>query len=283
MTPFNVLSGTNRTATRNALVVATLISALIAATPLRAAAETSLDRRLDAAHEVLQDLTRIPERGVPSYLLNRAYAVAVIPNVVKAGFVVGGSYGRGVLLVRRSDGRWSNPSFVRLANAGIGWQFGVQGSDLVLVFKNRQGVDNIAQGKFTLGGSASASAGPVGRSTVAATDGEFKAEIYTYARSRGLFAGVSLDGGAITIDHEANAVYYDGTASALASRILNDDGTPTPATARPLLETLTAMAPPLSWDAAPTSRAAQAPAATPDGAKTFAVEDSAKPAPETVF
>jgi lipid-binding SYLF domain-containing protein len=264
-----------------------LLTAVIVALPLGALAATAnqkLDQRLAAAHEVLQELNRIPEQAIPSALLNRAYAIAVVPSVVKAGFIVGGSFGRGVLVTRRPDGRWSNPAFVTLSGLGVGFQAGAQGSDLILVFKSRKGVEEIARGKFTLGGSASAAAGPVGRTAVAATDGEFKAEIYTYARSRGLFAGISLDGGAITMDHKANAIFYDGSASGTATRILNDDGIPTPASARPFLETLAAMAPKLEWNQASPARAAGAPAAS-DGTKTYAVEDGggSKPAPETVF
>lgn len=267
------------------LLIATLA---LVALPLMAsaAATTRLDDRIAAANEVLQDLNRIPEQAIPSALLNRAYAVAVIPSAVKGGFIIGGSYGKGVLVTRRPDGRWSNPAFVTLTNVGIGWQVGAQGSDLVLVFKSRQGVENIARGKFTLGGSASAAAGPVGRTAVAATDGEFKAEIYTYARSRGLFAGISLDGGAIVFDHKANAAYYDGAASGTPTRILNDDGIPTPATARPFVTTLAAMAPRLEWQGAAEARAASAPAPATESVKTYAVDDTAPaaaPAPETVF
>ena len=130
---------------------------------LTAQAAEDLDRRVQTATWVLQDLQKIPEQAIPPNLLNSAYAVAVLPNVLKGGFIVGGSYGKGVLLVRQSDGAWSNPSFITLTNLGIGFQSGAQGADLVLVFKTRRGVDNIARGKFTLGGSASASAGPVGR------------------------------------------------------------------------------------------------------------------------
>jgi lipid-binding SYLF domain-containing protein len=269
-----------------------LTALALAALPVFATATTTpqLDARVASANEVLQQLNRIPEQAIPSALLNRAYAVAVIPSTVKAGFMVSGSYGKGVIVTRRPDGRWSNPAFVTLSNIGIGWQAGAQGSDLILVFKSRKGVENIARGKFTLGGSASAAAGPVGRTAVAATDGEFKAEIYTYSRSRGLFAGVSLDGGALLFDHKANAAYYDGSASGTPTRILNDDGIPTPATARPFVETLTAMAPRLQWTGASEARAASVPAPAPaEAVKTYAVDDAPPaapadaPAPETVF
>lgn len=267
--------------------ICALMATIIVAVPMGtgvAAANARLDQRVAAANEVLEELNRIPEQAIPSALLNRAYAIAVVPSVIKAGFIVGGSFGRGVLVTRRPDGRWSNPAFINLSGLGVGFQAGAQGSDLILVFKSLKGVEEISRGKFTLGGSASAAAGPVGRTAVAATDGEFKAEIYTYARSRGLFAGISLDGGAITMDHKANAIFYDGAASGTATRILNDDGIPTPPGARPFLETLTAMAPKLEWNQASPARAAGAPSAS-DSTKTYAVEDSSgsKPAPETQF
>ncbi|MEZ5563560.1 MAG: lipid-binding SYLF domain-containing protein [Gammaproteobacteria bacterium] len=244
-----------------------------------------IDHRVQAATDILNDLQRIPEQAIPPNLLNSAYAVAVIPNVVKGGFFVSGSYGRGVMMVRHEDGSWSNPSLIRLGNLGIGFQFGVQGADLVLVFKNRRGVDNIASGKFTLGGSSSASAGPVGRTAVAMTDGEFKAEIYSYARSRGLFLGVAIDGGAITIDRKDNARWYGSEELGASSRIFSDTSLPTPEAAKPLLAALTSMAPRLHWRDASAATPAAAPAAEPaadpaTGSKTFPVDDAA---PETQF
>ena len=239
-----------------------------------------IDHRVQAAADMLDDLQRIPERAIPPNLLNSAYAVAVIPNVVKGGFFVGGSYGRGVLMVRHPDGSWSNPALIRLGNLGLGFQFGVQGADLVLVFKNRRGVDNIARGKFTLGVGGSASAGPVGRTALAMTDGEFKAEVYSYARSRGLFLGVALDGGAITIDHEDNATWYGGEDQGSSTRIFSDTSLPTPESAKPLLAALTSMAPALNWRDSAAAPAAQPAAAPAAGGQTYPVEDSA---PETKF
>ncbi len=243
----------------------------------------SPDERVAAATEVLNQLNRMPEAGIPPHLLNRAYAVAVIPNVIKAGFIVGGSHGKGVLVVRRPDGRWSNPAFVSLTHGSFGWQVGAQASDLVLVFKSRKGVEGIASGKITLGGNASVAAGPVGRSTAAATDGQFRSEIYSYSRSRGFFAGISLDGGALSIDQEANLRYYESTGLT-TDRILQDDSIPTPMTGRQFIETLAAMAPRLQWQAAPESRnAAAPPPAPPAGTRTYAIEEGPEPAPETLF
>ena len=183
----------------------------------QALAAGTLDRRIDAATEVLEDLAKMPEKGIPPSLLSSAYAVAVIPNSIKAGFIIGGSFGRGILVVRQADGGWSNPTFVSMGGGSLGWQVGAQSSDLVIVFKNRKGVDNIANGKIKLGADASIAAGPVGRYTSAATDGRLRAEIYSYSRNRGLFAGVSLEGAWMRMDNRANFAYYDSGQGNAAS------------------------------------------------------------------
>lgn len=247
-------------------------------------ASTKLDARIDTATDILYDLSRIPEQAIPPNLLNRAYAVAVIPAVVRAGVImVGGSFGKGIVVVRQADGSWSNPAFISLGNVALGPQLGVQGADLILVFKSRRGVDQIAEGKLTIGGSVAASAGPVGRTAVAVTDGSFEAEIYTYARSRGLFAGISLDGGGIAMDASANLAYY-GSGKNGAWQILNDATIPRSVAAQRFTDRLSAMAPRLQWKPEP----ATAPTSTPpvsEGAKTYAIEE--KPAadapPETLF
>jgi lipid-binding SYLF domain-containing protein len=142
--------------------------------------------------------------------LQDAQGVAIIPHVLKAGFVIGGRYGRGVILVRAADGTWGNPVFITLVGGGIGWQIGVQSTDVVLVFKTRASLDRIlsGQGKITLGADVAVAAGPVGRQAEAATDGQLRAEIYSYSRSRGLFAGVSLEGAGILINCDADEAFY---------------------------------------------------------------------------
>lgn len=165
-----------------------------------------LARGQDAVR-VLDEVMRMPESALPEALLREAYAIAVIPDVVKAGLIIGGRHGKGLLSVK-TDGVWSNPSFVRISGGSVGWQAGVQSTDVILVFRSQRGVDNIVNGKFTMGADASVAAGPVGRNAQASTDGQLKAEIYSYSRSRGLFAGVSLDGSVISIDHDANQAIY---------------------------------------------------------------------------
>jgi lipid-binding SYLF domain-containing protein len=185
---------------------------LCAAMPLPVLAGVAQEQKAQDAARVLAEIMRIPETAVPEKMFSEAYAIAVIPDVVKAGLVLGGRGGRGLISVRAADGSWSNPSFIRLGGGSVGFQAGVSSSDVILVFRTPRGVENIVNGKFTLGADASVAAGPVGRSAQAATDGELKAEIYSYSRSRGLFAGVALDGTVLRIDHRSNeAVYGNNT------------------------------------------------------------------------
>jgi len=171
------------------------------------AGETELKRAREAVR-VLDEIMQAPDRRVPSNLLNEAHAIAVIPDVIKAGLLVGGRRGHGLIVVKGPDGTWSNPSFVTMTGGSIGFQVGVQSTDVVLVFRSQRGVDSIVHGKFTLGGDASVAAGPVGRSAQASTDAQLKAEIYSYSRARGLFAGVALDGSVLAIDNDANQIVY---------------------------------------------------------------------------
>lgn len=179
---------------------------LVVCLPAFAAREE--DERAANAVKVLDEVMRMPEDAIPGKLLETAHAVAVIPNVVKAGLVVGGRHGKGLISVRKPDGTWSHPSYIKLTGASVGFQAGVQSTDVVLVFRSARGVDSIVHGKFTLGADAAVAAGPVGRTAEASTDGQLKAEIYSYSRARGLFAGVALDGAVLSIDHDANEAVY---------------------------------------------------------------------------
>lgn len=193
--------------------------------------------KINDAVEVMDDIMAIPEKGMPPALLNKAQGIAIIPCVVKAGFIVGGRHGSGVVVVRNSDGTWGNPSFVTITGGSIGWQIGAQSTDIILVFKTRNGINNMIKGKFTLGADAAVAAGPVGRQAEAGTDMEFKSEIYSYSRTRGLFAGISLEGAALQIDNDANAALY-GEETAKASNILTDKEIKAPAIVNKLKETL---------------------------------------------
>ena len=191
-----------------------LLATLFAGLP--AVAGPIEDQRANDASRVLGEILRIPEDSIPTRLLEEAQAIAVIPNVVKAGFVFGGRRGRGLISIRGKDGTWASPSFITLTGGSVGFQAGVQSADVILVFRTRGGVDSIVNGKFTLGGDASVAAGPVGRSAQASTDEQLKAAIYSYSRARGLFAGVSLDGTRLAIDNHSNAAVYGGDYTARA-------------------------------------------------------------------
>lgn len=166
------------------------------------------EQKAREAVRVLDEIMQAPDRRLPDSLLRDAEAVAVVPDVVKAGLVVGGRHGRGLLSLRGRDGTWSNPTWIAITGGSVGLQAGVQSTDVVLVFRTRRGVDGIVNGKFTLGADASVAAGPVGRNANSSTDAQLKAEIYSYSRSRGLFAGIALDGAVLSIDHDANAAVY---------------------------------------------------------------------------
>ncbi len=173
-----------------------------------AAARASGIAKLDDAIDVLKAVESMPEKGIPPALLSDATGIAIIPDVIKAGFIVGGRYGTGILVVRDKDGRWTDPAFVSITGGSIGWQIGVQAIDIVLVFKSSRSIEHILTGKFTLGADASIAAGPVGREASAATDVQLKSEIYSYSRSRGLFAGLALEGAALQVDEGADESFY---------------------------------------------------------------------------
>jgi lipid-binding SYLF domain-containing protein len=166
------------------------------------------DATVRSSINVLNEIMAIPLSGIPTSMLSDAHGVAIIPNVIRGGFVIGARHGRGVLLIREEGAGWHAPVFITLTGGNIGWQAGVQSSDVVLVFRSRRSIDGIMSGKFTIGADASAAAGPVGRQASAATDPRLNAEILSYSRSRGLFAGVALDGSMIQIDNLATSAFY---------------------------------------------------------------------------
>jgi lipid-binding SYLF domain-containing protein len=175
----------------------------------------------------------IPAQGIPASLLADAQGIVIVPDLVKGGFLVGARYGRGIAMLRDDRGFWRPPAFVTLAGGSFGYQIGLQVTDIILVFKTRASVDNLMRGKFTLGADAAAAAGPVGREAAAATDAALRAEIYTYSRSRGLFAGISLDGSVLQIDHVANTAFYQGANVTDPAQSI-----PVPASAMALMRTV---------------------------------------------
>ncbi len=199
---------------------------------------SGLERVKDSI-EVVEEMVEIPEEGIPEALLSKAYGIAVLPNVIKAAWVLGGRFGKGVLLVRKENGRWGNPCFIRIAGGSVGWQIGVQSADIILVFKRRKSIDSITEGKITLGADAGVAAGPVGRRAEASTDIALEAEIFSYSKSKGLFAGVSLEGSAIQIDEEANAAFYGSDALSARDILFGSKELDVPAIAKKLIKVLT--------------------------------------------
>ncbi|HEY2881018.1 MAG TPA: lipid-binding SYLF domain-containing protein [Pirellulales bacterium] len=192
---------------------------------------------VESATEVLKEIMAVPAGSIPRALLSNAQAIAIVPGMIKGGFVIGIKHGRGVVVIRDDAGSWRPPSFITITGGSIGWQIGVQATDIILVFKTKTSVRGLLSGKFTIGGDVSAAAGPVGREASASTDATLKAEIYSYSRSRGLFAGAALDGSVISLDNDATAAYYRGTG------VLAPDAPPgqpprLPASAAVLLQTI---------------------------------------------
>jgi lipid-binding SYLF domain-containing protein len=185
---------------------AILVGAVVALTVQQANAQPTVRKTLDESSDVLSAMESIPARCIPQAVLANAEGVAIIPRVVKAGFVVGGRLGHGLVYSKLPDGNWTGPAFVHLGGASVGFQAGIEGTDLVLVFKHRRSLERILNGKdkLTLGADASIAAGSIGRDAEAGTDAALRAEIFSYSRSRGLFAGVSFEGAVLTYDHELN-------------------------------------------------------------------------------
>ncbi len=205
---------------------------------VRADDKSKDEDRLQDAGQVMKEIINIPD-DIPQTLLDKADCVIVIPSVLKAAFVVGGSYGRGVMTCRSSDnfeGPWGAPTMMALEGVSVGFQIGGQATDFVLLVMNPRGASSILTSKVKLGGDASAAAGPVGRDAEADTDVTMRAEVLTYSRSRGLFAGVSLEGSTLRPDNDANDLIYGSRYD--AKDIVLHGRVPIPTAARVLIETL---------------------------------------------
>jgi lipid-binding SYLF domain-containing protein len=234
-----------------------------------AAAASKEEQRVADSADVLDQFLRMPEQRIPPAMLSRAYAVAVVPSVVRIGFGLGARRGKGILVVRQDDGSWSNPAFITLTGGSFGFQAGVQRTDVILVFKSRRGVDNIANGKLTLGADASIAAGPVGRSVEGATDIRFQAEIVSYSRARGIFAGVSFAGSGVTMDRKANAAFYS-SPSMTPENIFASSPNIAPDVANRFVQVLTAQTTRLAQAPGMATSSSQAPAAeTESSVQTF--------------
>jgi lipid-binding SYLF domain-containing protein len=164
--------------------------------------------RAEHAATVLSEIMEAPDQGLPEVLLKKAYGIAVIPHVVKGAFGIGGRYGKGLVAQRNSDGGWGTPLFIEIGGGSFGLQLGVEATDVVMVFTNHDGIQPLLKGKLKIGADASATAGPVGRKAEVGTDILLKSAIYSYSRSKGLFAGIALDGAVIQLDDDANKGVY---------------------------------------------------------------------------
>lgn len=174
---------------------------------LYAAKGDDSEKRIRESAAVFTEIMGTPDKGIPNQILERAQCIGIVPNMKRAGFIVGAKYGKGVLVCRQGS-RWSAPSTIRIEGGSVGLQIGAGETDLVFVVMNQSGQDKLLQDKFTFGGDASAMAGPVGRSAEAQTDAKMHAEILSYSRARGIFAGISLDGSTLRPDKEDNQAIY---------------------------------------------------------------------------
>ena len=201
----------------------------------------SPEKRITESANVLNEIMSAQDQSIPSDLLQKAQCVGVVPNLKRAGFIVGGKYGKGIVTCRVESGAWSAPSFIRIEGGSIGLQIGAGETDVVFIVMNQRGMDKLMRDKFTVGADASAMAGPVGRSTEARTDATMHAEILSYSRSRGAFAGVSLEGATLRPDNEDNRLFYSRAVT--QEEVLRGRLT-APANAQPLYATLNRYAPP---------------------------------------
>jgi len=218
---------------RRFVIVMSLAAAAIA--PLSAALSTAETRRIQDAGTVLTEISAVPEKGVPQDLWNKAACVMVIPGLKKAAFVIGGEYGKGLMSCRRGRD-WSAPLFMRLEKGSWGLQIGAQSIDLVLLVMNKNGAEKLLANKVSLGAEMSVAAGPVGRDARAATDANATAEIFSYSRTQGLFAGINLSGGVLRGDADDNKDLYGVNVN--AREVLLGETVTVPAVAEPLMKAL---------------------------------------------
>lgn len=187
--------------------LASLCLCLMLSSTAFAASKNDLQDRVDAAKTVLDQVMAAGDRSIPMNILSQAYCVGVVPGMIKGAFVFGAQYGQGVVTCRTGHG-WSGPVFIRMAGGSWGLQIGGQSTDLVLIAVNDHGFQDLLKNKFKIGGDAAASAGPVGRNTQAATDWKMNAELLTYSRSKGLFAGIDLDGTVVSQNQDDTEIFY---------------------------------------------------------------------------
>jgi lipid-binding SYLF domain-containing protein len=189
------------------LITSVCIGFLLTGSAFAASSREDLQERIDAAKTTLDQIMGAQDRSIPLNILEQATCVGVVPGLIKGAFVFGAQYGQGVVTCRTGHG-WSAPVFIRMAGGSWGLQIGGQSTDLVLVAVNDHGFQDLLKNKFKIGGDAAASAGPVGRNSQAATDWKMNAELLTYSRSKGLFAGIDLDGTSVSQNKEDTELYF---------------------------------------------------------------------------
>jgi lipid-binding SYLF domain-containing protein len=202
--------------------------------PMTAFGEQSVYQRVDSALRVLSELNDTPEKGIPHDLISNCAGIAIFPGVIKGGFIIGANYGKGILVARdQKTNKWKGPTFLTMGGGSFGWQIGVEAVDFVMVIMNERGIRAFLSNNMTLGADLSVAAGPVGRRFEGSTDATLKAEVYSYSRAKGFFAGVSLQGAYIYNDYDANQAFY--LHPYLPSEILYGDIAKTPDEAQRLL------------------------------------------------
>jgi lipid-binding SYLF domain-containing protein len=199
---------------RKTLLAVAAIAGTMSSAAYAADREIKVDDRLDASADTLVDMMHAADKGIPQDLMNKAHCVVVVPGMKKAGFIFGAKYGRGFATCRRSGGSgWSAPAAMRVEGGSVGFQIGASETDVVLLVMNDGGMKHLLSDKFTIGGEATAAAGPIGRDATAQTDAMMHAEMLSYSRSRGLFAGISLEGATLRPDEETNRELYGHNAT----------------------------------------------------------------------
>jgi SH3 domain-containing YSC84-like protein 1 len=190
------------------LIIATTVATTLALTPLLAA-DNEPAKRLDEAAAVLSEIMAAPDKGIPQELIEKAHCIVIVPDLKTAAFVVGGKYGKGYLSCRhKSEAGWSAPGTVRIEGGSVGFQIGGSSTDLVMLIMSERGAEKLLESKFTLGAEGSVAGGPVGRTATAQTDAQMHADILSWSRSQGLFAGVALEGATLRQDLDDNATLY---------------------------------------------------------------------------
>jgi len=216
---------------RHLVLVVLSLSGLLASLAWAGSAREDATKRLENSADVLQEITAAPDKGIPEEVLGTAKCLVVVPHLVKGGFIVGAKHGRGVAVCRTSSG-WSAPAFISVSGGSGGLQIGAEGVDLVMVVMNDKGLQHLLSSKFEITGEGSAAAGPVGRHASAGTDWKLNTEFLTYSRSRGIFAGLTLEGAVIEQDADSTIAIYGNDVSFKNTLLGN---VPSPASAEPLM------------------------------------------------